>query len=357
MHTEDKIMGDSLLPVRGSPGSPYTRKMLAVLRYRRIPYRYIQGKNEGNQNLPEPKVGLIPVFYFKDDRGELVAEVDSTPIIRRLETEYPGRSVIPEDPAAAFINYLIEDYGDEWLTKAMFHYRWYYQNDIEMAGSVLPHYADVTQSDEVLMKMKQVFSDRQISRLYVVGSNDTTAPVIEQSYERFLKCLNDHLKHSPYLMGARPGSGDFGCLGQLTQLVQFDPTPAGLAVKNFPRVHAWVSKMEDLSGVEPSPDGFFDPDNIPSTLKALLTEIGRTYVPVMLANTEAFDKGLDKVETIVESKEWVQEPFPYQAKCLQWLRIEYAKLDFEDRSRVDVMLSGTGCERLLAKPQNVHPVD
>ena len=43
---------------------------------------------------------------------------------------------------------------------------------------------------------------------------------------------------------------------QLTQLAQFDPTPAALTAKEFPRVHAWVSKVEDLSGVEvaqPSP--------------------------------------------------------------------------------------------------------
>ncbi len=57
-----------------------------------------------------------------------------------------------------------------------------------------------------------------------------------------------------------------------------------------------------------------------------------------------------KVETVVEGKAWVQEPFPYQAKCLQWLRIEYAKLDDEDRGKVDTMLAGTGCEKLLAKP-------
>lgn len=343
-------MSDSLLPVRGSPGSPYTRKMLALLRFRRIPYRYMQGAHEGQEGLPKPKVPLIPIFYFKDEKGEMTAEVDSTPIIRRLEQEYPGRSVIPEDPATAFINYLLEDYGDEWLTKAMFHYRWYYQDDIEMAGSVLPHYGDVTRPDEEMLKMKQIFSDRQINRLYVVGSNDTTAVVIEDSYKRFLACLNNHLKHYPFIMGNRPGSADFGCLGQLTQLVQFDPTPAKVAASGFPRVHAWVSKMEDLSGTEVTGDGFLDADNIPQTLTEILNELGRTYVPVMLANAEACDAKSDAAETIVEGKPWTQEPFPYQAKCLQWLRIEYARLDEEDRSRVDTILAGTGCERLLQKP-------
>ena len=340
-------MTDSLLPVRGSPGSPYTRKMLAVLRYRQIPYRYIQAESD---DLPKPKVKLIPVVYFKDENGELSAEVDSTPIIRRLEAEYPGRSVIPENLVIAFINYLLEDYGDEWLTKPMFHYRWYYQDDIEMAGSVLPHYADVSQPDETMLKAKQVFADRQVSRLYVVGSNDITAPVIEDSYKRFMGCLNDHLKVLPFLMGNRPGSSDFACFGQLSQLAQFDPTPAKITAVNFPRVHAWVSKMEDLSGLESSDDGFISASDFPKTLIALLREVGRTYVPVMLANAAAIDQGLNQVEAVVEGKPWTQEPFPYQAKCLQWLRVEYARLDVEDRERVDAILAGSGCEQLLAKP-------
>jgi len=337
-----------LLPVRGSPGSPYTRKMLALLRFRRIPYRFLQGAGDAS-GMPEPKVGLIPVFYFANESGELTAEVDSTPIIRRLEAEYGGRSVVPEDPAVAFLNYLLEDYGDEWLTKAMFHYRWYYEDDIDMAGSVLPHYADVTLPDETIAAMKQMFSERQIGRLYVVGSNDTTAPVIEESYRRFLGCLNEHLKAYPFLLGARPGSADFACFGQLTQLVQFDPTPSAVA-RQFPRVHAWVSKMEDLSGLEVDATGFVAVDALPPTLGAMLEELGRTYVPVMLANAQALERGLDEVKTQVDGKTWVQAPFPYQGKCLQWLRIEYARLEDADRARVDAMLAGTGCEALVARP-------
>lgn len=336
-----------LLPVRGSPGSPYTRKMLALLRYRRIPYRYLQAAQD---DLPAPKVGLIPVFYFADEQGELEAVVDSTPIIRRLEHDYPGRSAIPEDPVCRFLDTLLEDYGDEWLTKAMFHYRWYYEADIDMAGSVLPHYADVTEDDAKLEAMKAAFSKRQISRLYVVGSNDTTAPVIEDSYKRFLGHLNNHLKNYPFIMGDRPGSADFGCFGQLTQLAQFDPTPSQVVINSYPRVHAWVSKMEDLSGVEPSQDGFIDTDNLPESIKDLLCELGRTYVPVMLANARALETGLDTVATTVDGKAWEQEPFPYQGKCLQSLRIEYARLSDDDKARVDKMLAGTGCEALFARP-------
>jgi hypothetical protein len=195
--------------------------------------------------------------------------------------------------------------------------------------------------------MKQIFSERQIGRLYVVGSNDTTASVIEDSYKRFLGCLNEHLKHYPFLLGDRPGSADFACFGQLTQLVQFDPTPSAIAARQFPRVHAWVSKMEDLSGLEPDAEDFTDLAALPGTLTALLSEVGRTYVPVMLANAAALDRGLDSVQTVVEGKPWAQQPFPYQAKCLQWLRIEYARLGEADRARVDAMLSGTGCEALV----------
>lgn len=340
-------MNDDRLIIRGSPGSPYTRKMLAALRYRQIPYRYHQSPDPA---LPEPKVRLIPVVYLPDATGARQPEVDSTPIIRRLEHDYPHRQIIPENPVVGLLNALLEDYGDEWLTKAMFHYRWYYAEDIELAGAVLPHYADVTQTDETLQAMKQIFSERQINRLYVVGSNDTTAPVIEASYQRCLEALNAHLKHQPFLLGSRPASSDFAFYGQLTQLAQFDPTPSRLTRQLYPRIHAWVSKCEDLSGLEPDPDGFLTAKPTSASLKAIFTEVGRTYVPVMLANAEAVDLGQLEVKTKVDGLPWIQTPFPYQAKCLHWLRQEYAGLDETERAQVSAVINGTGCERLFLKP-------
>ena len=118
---------------KGVPGSPYTRKMLAYLRFRHIRYQLLIGDQINQSDLPEPKVQLLPTFFLPDENNELQAVVDSTPLIRRFEADFPERQSIPQDPVLGFLNYLIEDYADEWLTKAMFHYRWYYQADIDLS--------------------------------------------------------------------------------------------------------------------------------------------------------------------------------------------------------------------------------
>ncbi|MDE0176988.1 MAG: glutathione S-transferase, partial [Gammaproteobacteria bacterium] len=105
--------------------------------------------------------------------------------------------------------------------------------------------------------------------------------------------------------------------------------------------------VEDLSGLEPAEADWVGRDEVPKTLRALLVEVGRTYVPVMLANARAIDSGSVRVEAVVDGEPWVQRPFPYQAKCLQWVRQEYARLDGTDRAFVDGILGGTGCESLF----------
>ena len=340
-------MTSTRLPLLGAPGSPYTRKMLAVMRYRRIPYRLmVQGAPELAE-YPKAKVPLLPTFYLPGPGGAIEAVTDSTPLIRRFEKEYPERSVIPADPALAFLDLLLEDYGDEWLTKAMFHYRWAFAPDIDKAARILPLQTRVDVEDEAVGAFSKMIAERQIERLRVVGSNEVTAPVIEASYKRFLERFDAHLQQFPYLLGSRPGSSDFACYGQLTQLAGFDPTSAAVTLEISHRVYAWTQKTDDLSGLEPEEHGWLGSGSIPETLRALLAEVGRVYVPCMLANAAAVAAKDAQVETMVDGARWVQQPFPYQAKCLRWLREAYDALSSQERGRVDHALEGSGCEVLF----------
>ncbi len=337
-------------PIRftGVPGSPYTRKMLAYLRFRHIRYELLIGDQATRAGLPEPKVKLLPTVYLPDDQGELKAHVDSTPLIRRIEKAFSGRAAIPEHPVLGFLNYLIEDYADEWLTKAMFHYRWRHSADIEMAGAILPRWSNIQAPEAALRQFKAHVTERQISRLHVVGSNDVTAPVIEASYKRLLGIMDALIEKQKFVLGARPSSADFGLYAQLTQLARFDPTPAGICLREAPRVHAWTDLVDDLSGHPAEEQQWISPEEAPEALTHLLAEIGRTHAPALLANASAIGAGQSQMQTRIDGQPWTQPVFPYQAKCLGWIRDEYRKLEHPDRAQADRLLSGTGCEDLVS---------
>jgi len=343
------------LKLAGGYGSPYSRKMRAVLRYRRIPFRWILRGSRWDVDIPPVPVALIPVLVFPGENGAQdtaakpdTAMIDSTFQILKLESIFPERSLVPKDPALAFLQSLIENYGDEWLTKPMFHYRWSYAPDIQKSSHVLPLDRDVTLDPEQAGKLARMFADRQIGRLGVVGSNRTTAPVIEASYRRLLAVLNSHLcGGQKFLMGERPGAGDFGLFGQLSQLTHFDPTPSAFAAEQAPRVVSWVSWMDDLSWLEVGDTGWISRDAIGATLRAFFVEIGRVYAPFLIANAHALAAGAAQVECEIDGQRWTQNPFPYQGKCLKWLREEHESLSAADRRFVDGILAGSGCEALF----------
>ena len=330
----------------GAPGSPYSRKMRALLRFRRLPFRWIVRGSTSDRGIPDVPVGLIPVLVLPGENPE--ALIDSTFQLRRLEALSAERSVLPPDPALAFLDALLEDFGDEWLTKAMFHYRWVYDADIRKASRVLPLWQRVNVADDRVALFTKMIAERQIGRLGVVGSNETTGPVIEASYRRLLALLDAHFQQHPFLFGARPAAADFACFGQLTQLVLFDPTPAALAAEEAPRVYAWLEIAEDLSGLAAAEDDWIARAALPETLIALLGEVGRVYAPFLLGNAAALEKGAALVECEIDGRPWVQKPFPYQGKCLAWLREQYAGLALDDRVAVDGWLDGTGCEQLFS---------
>ncbi len=337
------------LTLVGAYGSPYSRKMRAVLRYRRIPFRWILRGSTEDVGIPPVPVALVPVLVFPGENGASdEAMIDSTFQIQRLEAAFKERSLIPPDRALAFFHTLIEDYADEWVTKPMFHYRWNYSADISKAAHVLVLDRSPELDSERLARAAKMIADRQIARLTVVGSNPVTREVIEDSYRRLLAILDRHIAGtSLFLTGKRPGAGDFGLFGQLSQLAHFDPTPSAIAAEQAPRVYAWVNRMEDLGSIEVADDGWISRARVGETLRALLCEIGRVYAPFLIANARALNSKAAEVRAEIDQRPWVQQPFPYQGKCLKWLREAHTALSDVDRRFVDEILAGTGCDAIF----------
>ena len=102
------------------------------------------------------------------------------------------------NPVLSFLNYVLEDFADEWVTKYMFHYRWHFDEDIDNAGTLLPLNQVVNLDSKSLSSFKEHIAQRQIGRLGVVGSSDVTAAAIERSYERFLNLLEEHFSQFPF---------------------------------------------------------------------------------------------------------------------------------------------------------------
>ena len=100
------MKGVEKIQIFGATPSPYTQKMISVFRYKHIAYEAFMGNVVGRLhklNIEPPKPVLLPTILLRDESGELQPTTDSTPIIRRLEKEYPARKLLPEDPALSLI--------------------------------------------------------------------------------------------------------------------------------------------------------------------------------------------------------------------------------------------------------------
>jgi hypothetical protein len=49
----------------------------------------------------------------------------------------------------------------------------------------------------------------------------------------------------------------------------------------------------------------------------------------------------------IDGQQWTLQAVPYQAKCVRWLREEYAALPAADKTLAHALLERTGCAALL----------
>ena len=323
----------------GDIGSPYSMKMRAIFRYRRLPFIWNQRNQKLREETAHVKPPVIPVIKFPDDKSW---HVDSTPMAYVLEEKHPRqRSIIPDDAGLAFLSHLIEDMADEWMTKMMYHYRWWYKPDQEFCSYWLASSLNEFDQEDAIDARAQKFKERQISRMGLVGSSEVTKPIIEESFLEVVDIFNQHLRNNRFLFGSGPALADFGIFGQFSQL-NHDPTPMAIIREKSPLFSTWIDQMDDISGIEEG--SWIEPAQpLPDGVIRLLKMAGEIYLPFLTANAAALNKGEASFSVELMGKTYQQGAFKYQVKCLNWLLEEYSQLKGAPRERVDAVLAETGC--------------
>lgn len=337
----------NLYTIYGGLGSPYSMKMRAVLRYRRLPFAWHQ-MGPGDEGIfKNVKAPVIPVIRFPDGSWHN----DSTPMIFALERLHPERSIIPADGVHAFLAFLLEDFADEWGTKAMFHYRWFRPRDQKQMSEWLSFDRLKGRGRASILEQASRFRERQIGRMALVGCTEENAPIIEETARDILALFEAHVTEEFYLFGTRASLADFGWMGQLSQLAM-DPTPQELMRAEFPFTYRWLSNLDDASGVEGAWRESSAP--LPSAVLDLLRLTGEIYFPFLIANAEAVARGHDTFALRLRGKPYSQGAFKYQVRCLQELCRAYNALPDGVKTRIDPILSETGCLEPLKSWSRTH---
>jgi glutathione S-transferase len=320
--------------IHGVEISPYSVKVRSYFRYKGIPHRWIPRNQDADGEYQKfAKLPLVPLVVTPENEGIQ----DSTPIIERVEALHPEPSIHPSDPVARFISMLLEEFGDEWGNKWMFHYRWAREVDqLSCAGRIARSMNPTADEAQFANGVKMV-RERMVPRVSFVGSNPQTAQQIEDSFRETIALLEPHLATRAYLFGQRPAFADFALWGQLYN-AWTDPTPGSLIMATTPNLLAWIHRM-----LWPRAEGDFEPwSSLAPTITPLLErQVGRLFMPWTVANAMAIANNREEFSVELGGRTWTQKPQKYHARSLAALREKYRAVG-ENRA-LDDILQSSGC--------------
>lgn len=320
--------------VFGAELSPFSVKVRSYFRYKQIPHQWIVRNAATMADYQKyAKIPIIPLVVTPDE----VALQDSTPIMEWIDDRFPTPSTHPEDPTTRFISLLLEEFGDEWGNKWMFHLRWAREEDQLSAGGRIATSMAPPGDEAARIAIRGKIVERMLSRVHFVGSNETTGPQIEASFQTALVQLDRHLADRPYLLGGRPSWGDFGIWGQVYN-AWTDPTGAAWVEAVAPNVLDWIHRM-----LNPTNDGEFESwSTLSETLVPFLTDqVGALFCPWTVANAAALAAGDEEFSVDLAGQTFTQQPQKYHAKSLQVIRQRYAEV--AEKAELDPVLAATGC--------------
>lgn len=331
--------GDGALTVYGLKVSYFTGKLEGYLRYKEIPYAFhALTAREFVGMLPEETGAMqMPAVKLPDGRWM----TDTSPMIDWFETQYPTPSILPDDPAQAFLCRLIEDYADEWLWRPAMHYRWSYPLSSKLLARQI---AEVMGADVKMpgwLKRQRTEKRQKLNFVDRDGVTAETRPNVEGGYLKLLSILEAVFAQRPFLFGDRPTLADIGLFGPLFRHFSMDPVPGLIMRETAPGVMEWVYRLWNAraSRIE---GGLAS--GAPEDLFPLFREIGETHLEALCANAEAWKAGAKRHDAAIQDVVYRNlQTSHYRVWCLEKLQERYRALGEDSRARVDAALKPQGC--------------
>ena len=338
----------------GTEASYFTGKARAYLRWKGVAFSETLATPQVYREVIEPRVGfaVIPVLVTPED--EVIQ--DTSDIIGRIEQREPGPSAYPTGPVQMLVSLLFELYADEWLVIPAMHYRWSYNEDwiIREFGRNAAPKASV----EEQRRIGRAVGERFKSFVPRIGVSEETLSGIEAHYEGFLADFSAHLRRQPFLLGGRPGLGDFALYGPLYAHLYRDPQSGEQMKRQAPLVADWVERM---TSAEPHSGEFLPNDEVPATLYPILKRQMSEQLPVLIdAAAELGEWAAEQPVGVRVPRQLGQHEFRIGGRLgeraiitfslyrLQSVLDHYRGLIGKDRETADQLLQATGGQAIGA---------
>ena len=237
---------DTTHKLHGMLMSPFSMKLRAYLRYRRIPFQWCNNARAHEIAMTKVSTYMVPVIEYPDG----TFENDSTPIIDKFEENITARRTDPENEADAFLAYLIEDFADEWLLWPFFMHRWRLEADQKHNSQwILYEALQGNVHDDDFATQSEFWANRQIQGKKLLCGSPDYDELLDNSLQAFLSIMEKAVSRRLFFFGSRPSRAEIAIYGILSQEIQ-DLSASSFMYEKYRFTTRWVSIIDDMSGVE-----------------------------------------------------------------------------------------------------------
>ncbi|MEE4661372.1 MAG: glutathione S-transferase family protein [Halieaceae bacterium] len=222
--------------------SPFNEKIQRMLNVKGVPYQSRYWRiAERRGILAISPTGKLPAL---EHNGTVIC--DSTDMAHYIEAQFPEPALIPTDPVQRGLTHALEDWADESL--------YFYEMTLRFtlddnANRNVPRLLEL-ESGALRWLLTRLLPGtlRKLTRSQGVGRKSRDALLRET--ERHIQAVADMLDASDWLVGNRLTLADLAVYAMF-QCFR-DATAAAAILEKYPRVTAWMTRIEEQTSTEPA---------------------------------------------------------------------------------------------------------